>query len=124
VKVSAGSTTKTHGFTASQTAKLKGDALTIARNAFNGIKAGQGPSAAWNAAHPQGLPAVDFQQALLEMRESGIPDWIAVPALGQYYQPGENGRPFLPAGKGDAAAVKAASQFFGSTGLGFGGLGG
>jgi hypothetical protein len=94
VKASSSSTAKTtgrHGLSASKVLTLKGDALTIAQNAAQGIKPGQGPTAAWNTAHPNGLAAITWQQATTEMEQSGIPAWVYIPALNRYFKkPGDN----------------------------------
>lgn len=78
------------GLTASQIGKLRGKAMAIARDAYNG-----GVDADGNQLEP-----IDYQTALQEMRTGdeklgSIPLNIALTALNEFYKPGERKRPFL-----------------------------
>lgn len=114
VKVGTSSTTNPHGFTAAQTAKLKGQALTFAENAAlggaylkNGKLAPAGTTGGYDAkGNP--VPPLTREQALEKARQLGQPDWVALPALSTYY--------------GSPNVVKTASKFF--AGLGFNGKAG
>lgn len=72
---SATATTKVHGFTASQVAKFKGEALAGANAAVNGV-----PATAKAAA----LPPISYEEYILRGREHGIPDWILIPTYNSY----------------------------------------
>jgi hypothetical protein len=77
-------------FTAAQIQKYSGVAASIADTAFYGGE------------DDDGLPLdpLDYADAVFEMEKEGIPAWIALKYLNQFYSPGQRGRPDnTPAGR-------------------------
>lgn len=82
VKAKSGSSsTKVHGFTPAETAKMQGTALTLAQNAEQGFTDTKGVQ----------HPPLDYNGAVLEAQKEGLPAWVYIPAFNQFYKdPSQN----------------------------------